>query len=216
MEDAIIDPHAFSDHPRPIPPTNAAPQLLRRLFLMDIVNVTSGLCNSYLINSGSFGSYTHNDIVAAFHNADTNNLWQPNAPTGAWVTGPFDIDLSTASNTYRGVGVLIAFRLKQSIAQFASTDMAISAGDTFAGVDFYNLGTWPSPPNPIKYAWFSATCEDYTPPEAYNISLLLNGVQNDIDPKVKNDGFGSGLHRRPGGAKLSPTRRLIELEQRKR
>jgi hypothetical protein len=199
--------------PRPITPTTPAPQLLKRLFLLDIVNVNAGTCNSYT-RDGSFGLYTHGDITAAFKDADDNNRWSTNAPSGDWVTGQFDIDLSTQGNVHRGEGVMIAFRLKQSIAQFASSTMAISAGDTFAEQDFYNLNVWPYSTNAIKYAWFSATCKDYTPPEAYNLSLLLNGAPHDIDPKIKNDGYGSGLTSRPGWAKVSPTTKLITLIER--
>jgi hypothetical protein len=170
-----------------IPSSTAAPQLLTRLFLLDIVNASTPACNKYIRTDGPFGSYGHNDIVAAFNGADANNDWSANAPSGSWVTGPFDIDLSTPNHTYRNQGTLIAMRLAQSAAEFANSSSAITAGDSSAAQIFYSLHTWPSSPNPIKYAWFNVNC-DGPDPVAYNLALILNGVTTNIDPDIKNDG----------------------------
>lgn len=171
----------------PIPAATAAPQLLTRLFLLDIVDVSIPDCNSYIRTDGPFDSYGHNDIVAAFNDADANNYWSANTPAGSWVTGAFDIDLSTANHTYRNQGTLIAMRLMDPTAEFFDSSSAITAGDSSAVQDFYRLRTWPNAPSPIRYAWFSLNCSGASL-EAYNLELILNNKKKIIDPKIKNDG----------------------------
>lgn len=170
-------------------PSGPPPTSLTRLYLLDITSAdqSAPACRSYILPRGSYGGYGHNDVIAAFDNADNNSLWADN-PRGSWATGPFDIDLSTWNHEFRGEGTLVAVRMTDPAATFSDSTMAISAGNTAALADLYNLHVWPHSPNPIKYAWFSVKCRDGVDDVPYNLGASWYGTPKDIDPKVKNDG----------------------------